>query len=147
MHALHWLVAFVCVVLSACTTISPLSSASPLPAPDVREANVTEVTRPIELTLGLVTSANFVVIDVEAGSGAAMAHVQVGDQLLALDELVLRDANSVAEAKAKIAPGQSMRLILLRESRRMEVLIVPQAPNAFPNKATQTPVPPNALYL
>ena len=71
----------------------------------------------------------------------------VGDQLLALDELVLRDANSVAEAKAKIAPGQSMRLILLRESRQMEVLIVPQAPNAFPNKATQTPVPPNALYL
>jgi len=136
-------------MLVACATKSPLNSVSPLPVPTASEINVTEVVEFVQAApeLGLVTSVDFVVMDVEAGSAAAMAHVQVGDQLLALDEIQLRDATAVAAAKTKIVQGQSMRLTVLRAGARIEVSIVPQAPNAYPSKVTPTPAPSNAVYL
>src|SRR5262249_327718 len=85
--------------------------------------SIQPVTPDLANSLGLKEARGAIVDDPQPGSPAAKAGVQAGDVITALDGTTVKDSRDVAVKVARLAPGSSVKLDLLRNGQSKTVTL------------------------
>ncbi|MCB9136650.1 MAG: PDZ domain-containing protein [Anaerolineales bacterium] len=100
-------------------------------------------------SLGVVVDANFMVMDVQKGSSAENAGIQIGDILLTLDGNTYPTPDSWIDPLGAMAEGQTYQVTLQRGNATLtlEVTAARQDPDLYSPGITPTPIQSGLYYL
>ncbi len=100
-------------------------------------------------SLGVVVDANFTVVDIQKGSAAEEAGVQIGDILQTLDGNAYSNPDDWKDPLGGMAEGQKYQITLQRGNATLtlEVTAARQDPDLYSPGITPTPIQSGLYYL